>query len=414
MINRASTSEENMVIEGSPVTVWRPGRARRLAHRATLFVRASAAARRRRGVGYSTEAEERAGRDLLARLNALPRELMAEYRLIRVPADRAPWLDSGIEVRAGEQVSTFSWGRAWLSHALDVWIGPDFQLWARIGTRGPVFRGARATNTFTAAETGRLYLASYFPGTWADPDGRLANSPRNYRRASGGIATIVVCWANGVDPQAVLATHLAGPGPADLARNELDRLGTPAPPPAGWTYHWILGEGGTFTDASDGGGMIDCHLEGNIGVVKYDVDVPLTTETRLRWRWLIEALPSPLAEDSVLTHDYISIAMLFENGQDITYHWSAELPEGYTYRCPLPYWKHVETHVALRSGTDQCGQWVAEDRPVQEDYRRAIDGDPPARIVCVWLIANAIFQRRTGTAKFADIELVNEGETLRL
>jgi hypothetical protein len=56
---------------------------------------------------------------------------------------------------------------------------------------------------------------------------------------------------------------------------------------------------------------------------------------------------------------------------------------------------------------------VAEDRPVQEDYRRAI-GAPPARIVRVWLIALAVFQHGTGSARFADIELVNDGETLRL
>jgi Protein of unknown function (DUF3047) len=413
MIRPASTSQGNTIVEGSPVTVWRPRRARRLAHRAALLARAGVGARRRRAAGYSAEAEERAGRDLLERLSSLPRELVAECRLIRVPANRAPWLDSGIEVRAGERVSTFSWGRAWLSHALDVWMGPQFQLWARIGTRGPVFRGARATNTFTAAHSGRLYLASYFPGTWADADGRLATSPRDYRRASGEIATIVVRWADGVDPQAVLATRLTGREPAELARNELRRLETPTPPPAGWNYVWVLGEADMFTDASNGGRVIDCHVDQNVGCVQYEVDVPLTDATRLRWRWLIDQLPSPLAEDSLLTHDYTSIAVEFENGQDLTYHWSAGLPEGYAYRCPLPYWKRVETHVALRSGVDQFGHWVTEDRPLREDYRRAV-GDPPARIVRVWLIAVSIFQHGTGSTKFADIELVNDRETLRL
>jgi hypothetical protein len=67
----------------------------------------------------------------------------------------------------------------------------------------------------------------------------------------------------------------------------------------------------------------------------------------------------------------------------------------------------------LTSGTEQLGRWVAEDRPVQEDYRRAI-GDPPARIVRIWLIAVAIFQRGTGSAQFADIELVGDDGTLRL
>ena len=37
------------------------------------------------------------------------------------------------------------------------------------------------------------------------------------------------------------------------------------------------------------------------------------------WSWLVEKLPSELLEDLALTHDYISVAVEFDNGQDITY-----------------------------------------------------------------------------------------------
>ncbi|MBV8181249.1 MAG: DUF3047 domain-containing protein, partial [Mycobacterium sp.] len=191
------------------------------------------------------------------------------------------------------------------------------------------------------------------------------------------------------------------------------RLQTAKSAPDGWRYAWILGDAEIWSDVNAPENAIDCHCVGDVGVVQREVDVPLTPTTRLRWRWRVDRLPSELAEDCALTHDYMSIAVEFENGQDLTYHWSAKLPEGYAYRCPLPYWKHLETHVALRSGGERLGQWLAEDRPVQEDYRGAV-GKPPARIVRVWLIAVCAFQRGVGASQFADIELVGDDATVRL
>jgi hypothetical protein len=52
---------------------------------------------------------------------------------------------------------------------------------------------------------------------------------------------------------------------------------------------------------------------------------------------------------------YLSIAVEFENGQDLTYYWSAALPEETAYRCPLPWWDRHETHIAMRSGSAGLG-----------------------------------------------------------
>ena len=50
-------------------------------------------------------------------------------------------------------------------------------------------------------------------------------------------------------------------------------------------------------------------------------------------------------------HDYLSIALEFDDGQDLTWFWSCALPEGFSYRCPLDHWRHRETHVVVRTGT---------------------------------------------------------------
>ncbi len=175
-----TTTEPTAAVAEVPAgpVVWRPGPARRLLHAGGLFARAAVAAHRRRAP-YDPTGDARAAEDLLNRLLALPPGTVRECRLVAVPCDQPPFLDTGIDVAEGDRVSTFASGRTWLSERLDVWVGADFQLWARIGD-GPVFRGARATNTFTADRTGRLRLGTCFP---ADGRGSCARGGRSDAQA---------------------------------------------------------------------------------------------------------------------------------------------------------------------------------------------------------------------------------------
>jgi hypothetical protein len=50
----------------------------------------------------------------------------------------------------------------------------------------------------------------------------------------------------------------------------------------------------------------------------------------------MDELMSKVREDNLITHDYLSIAVEFDTGQDITYYWSSELPVGAGFRCPIP------------------------------------------------------------------------------
>ena len=93
---------------------------------------------------------------------------------MRVPSNQKPWLDTGIDLAAGETVTTIGSGQTLLT-GTPLSFGADFQLWYRIGADGEAFRGTRATNSFTVETPGRLYVASYFPGEWST---RRATSPR--------------------------------------------------------------------------------------------------------------------------------------------------------------------------------------------------------------------------------------------
>ena len=183
-----------------------------------------------------------------------------------------------------------------------------------------------------------------------------------------------------------------------------------APAPQGWRHLWRLGESRIFR-AETGDQQpqrICCQTAQDVGILQYPVDIPLDRSTRLTWAWRADDLPSKLREDSLATHDYLSIAVEFENGRDLTYMWSAAMPEGKVFQCPLPWWNKRETHQVVRSDLAKLGMWLEEKQPVLDDYERAIGGPLPKRIVAVWLIAVSIFQRRKGRCSFARIKLKSD------
>ena len=75
-------------------------------------------------------------------------------------------------------------------------------------------------------------------------------------------------------------------------------------------------------------------------------------------------------------------------------------------------WNGKEYHVVVRSGSDGLGQWQSERRNLHSDYRTHM-GDPPERIVRVWFIAVAIFQRGNGACAYRNIRLRGGGEIRR-
>jgi len=331
---------------------------------------------------------------------------LGAHQLVELPADRPPWYDTGIDLAEGEFVTWLAGGRVYLSALLDIFIGPHFQLWARVGD-GPVFRGTRATHTFRADTPGRLRLASYFPGEWADPSGTLATPADAYRGVTGGMAAILLRWSG--NPLDGLRT-LQASTPHPLIDLEIDRLTNPVLRPDGWNYLWFLGESEIYSAPQADEAAIHCKTDSDAGILQHDVDLPFAEGTRLAWSWKVDALPSTLAEDILPTHDYLSIAVEFSNGIDVTYYWSAGLAVGTGYWCPLPTWAKREYHVAVRSGTAELGRWIDEDRDLYADYAAHV-GRPPERIRRVWLIANSMFQRGHGECSYRAIRLRPGGGT---
>lgn len=194
--------------------------------------------------------------------------------------------------------------------------------------------------------------------------------------------------------------------------------------PEGWAYHPALAFLGPaevyhrrLAPPGDPGPVVQMHADTtrNAGILTRNVNVPLTPNTRLRWRWKIDQLPSKVTEREADRHDYFSVAVKFENGKDLTYMWSAAMPVGEHFLCPLPGWNTIEWHKVVRTGEADLGKWLAEEHDVLADYAEVIGGKPPGRIVQVWLISASIIQQSEGHAQFGDIALTNpDGTAVRV
>jgi len=345
---------------------------------------------------------------------------IAEAAFIDLPPSRMPWTSTDMVLEDGDEVTLLSVGRLWLSRGLDIWVGPQFQVWGRVGETGEVFNGTRESMTVTAADTGttggRLYLGGQFPGQFSEKTGRMMPDLNAYEGADGEFTVLAIRWRTSAAEG--LAAMAAAGDVNGLVASEVAWLAAPDTPPEGWNHLWFLGQNNIYTEQigeSDGGGhaCIHCHTDQNVGILQKETPFELTPETRISWDWKVDAIPSALPEDTAASHDYISIAVEFENGRDITYYWSRDLPIGKAYWCPLPTWKDREFHVVVRSGEGDLKKWLSEKRNLYTDYETYM-GAPPERIVRVWFIANSLFQRIPGTADFRNIQLVNDSDSLRV
>jgi hypothetical protein len=128
----------------------------------------------------------------------------------------------------------------------------------------------------------------------------------------------------------------------------------------------------------------------------------------------MDQLPARRAEDTLLTHDYMSVAVEFDDGRDLSYYWSVALPKETSYRCPLPHWRTREWHLVVRSGSEGLGEWHQEERALALDRAKAIGGTTPREVVRVWLIVTCASIGGEARGSYADIELVDRDSTIQV
>jgi hypothetical protein len=374
-------------------------------------------------------------RDRLSGLLAHAAEgTIREYKFLTVSGDLQSWLETGIECNAGEEVTILSAVRVEsLSESLSeslfetgaemdanaaLWRQVSLRgeaqrgVWYRIGSDQVPSRGARSSYTFTAQHTGSLFLAPTPIGSQRSASGSEPEGEQTSSRPHVDRCVLVVRWARSALHG--LTALRAGGDVGGIVDSALDSQRTSIEVPSGWSYP-SRGEADNFAAARNASDdkTIACITQANAALLLKDARLPLGPDTKLCWSWKMEQLPSKVREDALSTHDYLSIGVEFDNGRDLTYYWSAELPGETGFPCPIPGWEDRETHVVIRTGREGLGEWIEEERHVYSDYLRHV-GQPPPNIVRVWLLAVAHFQGGEGQCEYGRIDITSGGKTLKL
>ncbi len=332
----------------------------------------------------------------------------SDSAVVEVRADNAMagWLATGVELQKGDQLALFGTG-TWDAQGIS--FEPRHAMWYRVGEQGNAINFAANQEVLSAPQNGELYLTLRPLGVdWVDSRGTY---PEGFTDAPAVPAQISVqiFRLEGQVESALLTLAEQGNEHAQAALAAIEDRNTL---PVGFDYLPYVGRSNVWANGTaDGAAGIHASTSDDFGIVKKAVDVPLDANTTFSFDWLYQQLPARGPETLMQHHDYLSIALEFDNGQDLTWMWSAHLEEEFHFGCPLPWWDVRETHYVLQSGEQGLGSWHSHSRNVLADYEASIELPAPERIVGVWFIANSLFGRNPGAASFANAT-INTGDAL--
>ena len=311
------------------------------------------------------------------------------------------WKQTGIFLTTNDMVDVSAIG-SWDADGLI--LAPRHVIWYRIGGDGAAENIPSDDFQLRSAGTGELELAIRPPGFyWFDdagtfPGEMLASPP------------MPVGFDVTLTTQASLETDATDNDPEFREKQQHQHIDVP---PKDFDYLRILGQPNVWSAQTiEGHYVVTGDPKNDSGIIKLAVDIELTDTTLFAFDWNYVNLPAAGPETLIPGHDYLSVALEFDNGQDLTWMWSKYLPKGTHFRCPLPWWDERETHYVLESGQENLGMWQSHKRNVLADYSESISGEAPKRIVGVWFIANNIFAKQPALARFKELSISDNGITL--
>lgn len=329
--------------------------------------------------------------------------------LTKISGSDLPWTNTGLDLDKDDDI-TFLLGGG-LDFGGGMVMQPGVAFWVGFGEKRPMFITGQNTSTTAAYHSGPMYFARSLT-EWADKAGSLVTPPEHYQQVGGEIITMSLVWKG--NPEQGLHKLIDAGITHELIAQELQRLKSPPSPPYDWKNMWLFGNNGVFREGNDNEDKrIDVFTHDDVGIIQKDVDVALAPNTNISWEWNVSKLPSALPEDTVPTHDYLSVAVEFDDGKDLTYMWSSGLELGHTFRCPLPRWAALETHHVVRNQPKELGKWLSENQNVYTDYKKYIGGKA-TKITRIWFIANTVFQKGYGVASFRNIKLKTKTGVIEL
>jgi hypothetical protein len=322
------------------------------------------------------------------------------------------WTSTGLILASADEATIAAQG------AIEVGLPHPFQpkhaLWGRVGKSGTIFQLASNQYSFKSLDSGELYIATSPSGLlWANRQGDWVDGFSQMPDAPLDVTVEVFLWTGSAKDG--LQQMREEPSRRKLAETSLKAINDKKDLPEGYDYLWYLAQSNVFSSFTDGKRKgVHAKTTDDFGIIKKPLDIPLTPDSQISFDWMYKHLPALKSETDPANHDYLSIALEFDNGQDITWMWSKDLEPETIFKCPLPEWQHRETHIVLQSGTNGLDEWHSHTRSIQKDYAAAVGGKIPARITGVWIIGVSVFGLQQSEALFANAVVVDDGKTHEL
>jgi hypothetical protein len=350
---------------------------------------------------------------LIANLYAQGDSSHAEVQQLKITSLKEGWKTLGLRVKKGAEVTISA--KADLKESSPLPLEARHSIWVRVGKKGKMFQLASNDHTFTSQERGEIFVAVNLDSKslWKDEYGNWTDAFELIPDTPIDVLVTGIVWPNGANAGLGKMKISSDSNLAGIATRAISGIENKRSLPEGFKPLWYLGQSNIFEAYNDAGRKgVRVSTNDDYGIIKKPLDIPLNEETRINFNWCYKKLPATMSEIEVAGHDYISIAVEFDNGSDITWMWSREIIPETSFHCPLNGWQDVETHIVLQSGYSELGKWFSHERQVKKDYESAVGGEVPSRIVGVWIIGNAVFGRQEAEAIFTNIQIVNKSEVI--
>lgn len=140
------------------------------------------------------------------------------------------------------------------------------------------------------------------------------------------------------------------------------------------------------------------------------LDLAPPEKLKLRWRWRIDGVNTNGSERDLKRFDHAArVFVAFDTfigpPRTLNYLWANVEPAGTVLEHPKSGRAQI---FVLESGNAKAGRWIAEERDVAADWKKAFPGRPMPKIVGLGVMTDSDSLGQTLTGDYADMELIGE------
>jgi hypothetical protein len=142
--------------------------------------------------------------------------------------------------------------------------------------------------------------------------------------------------------------------------------------------------------------------EGTSFSIQKPVDVDPRQFPVISWKWKVTKLPKGGDVRKARADDQAAqLFVAFANSNVISYIWDTNAPQGLVEDTWVPLFLDIKT-IVVRSGNDDAGRWLTENRNAYEDYVKLFGQEPP-KIAGIRIQINSQHTDTSGESYFADV-----------